>query len=55
MHLCAKDGVKIRNFSIDLALTKLYRVQGQVNSYLVANFVKDYSTKAWYSMFDIFR
>jgi hypothetical protein len=54
MHITAKDGVKIQNFAIELAQTKLNWEESKVKSCLVAFFVKDFSMKHWYAMFGIF-
>jgi hypothetical protein len=54
MHITAKNGVKIRNFAIELAQTKLNWEESKVKSSLVPFFVKDFSMKHWYSMFGIF-
>jgi hypothetical protein len=54
MHITAKNGVKIQNFAIELEQTKLNWVESQVNSYLVAFFVKSLSMKPGYDMFGIF-
>jgi hypothetical protein len=54
MHITAKNGVKIRNFAIELAQTKLNWEESQVKSSLVPFFVKSFSMKRWYAMFGIF-
>jgi hypothetical protein len=54
MHITNKNGVKIQNFAIELAQTKLNWLDSQVKSYLVAYFVKSSSVKPWYDMFGIF-
>jgi hypothetical protein len=54
MHITTKNGVKIQNFAIELAQTKLNWVEIQVKSYLVAFFVNSLSMEPWYDMFGIF-
>jgi hypothetical protein len=54
MHITAKNRVKIQNFAIELAQTKLNWLESEVKSYLVAYFVKSLSVKPWYDMFGIF-
>jgi hypothetical protein len=49
-----KNGVKIQNFAIELAQSKLNWLESQVKSNLVAYFVKSLSVKPWYDMFGIF-
>jgi hypothetical protein len=52
--ITTKNGVKIQNFAIELAQTKLNWVESQVKSYLVAFFVKSLSMKPGYEIFGIF-
>jgi hypothetical protein len=54
MRIPAKNGVKIRKLGMELAQTMVKRVESQVKSCLVAFFVKSFSMKHWYAMFDIF-
>jgi hypothetical protein len=54
MHITAKNGVKIRNFAMELAQTNVNSVESQVKSCLVAFFVRNFSMKSWYAMFGIF-
>jgi hypothetical protein len=54
MHITAKNGVKIQNFAIELAQTKLNWEESQVKSSLVPFFVKSFSMKCWHAMFGIF-
>jgi hypothetical protein len=53
IRITTKNGVKIQNFAIELAQTKLNWVESQVKSYLVAFFVKSLSMKPGYDMFGI--
>jgi hypothetical protein len=52
--MSAKNGVKIQKFDVKVSKTMVTWVESQVNSYLVAFFVKSFSMKPWYSMFGIF-
>jgi hypothetical protein len=52
--MSAKNGVKIQKFDVEVSKTMVTWVESQVNSYLVAFFVKSFSIKPWYSMFGIF-
>jgi hypothetical protein len=54
MHITAKNGVKIQNFAIELAQTKLNCEESQVKSSLVPFFVKSFSMKRSHAMFGIF-
>jgi hypothetical protein len=54
MHITTKNGVKIQNFAIELAQTKLNWEESQVKSSLVPFFVKIFSIKCWHAMFGIF-
>jgi hypothetical protein len=54
MHITAKNRVKIQNFAIELAQTKLNWEESQVKSSLVPFFVKRFSMKCWHAMFGIF-
>jgi hypothetical protein len=54
MHIYAKNGVKIRNFAMEVAQTMVNWVESQVKSCLVPFFVKSFSMKSWYGMFGIF-
>jgi hypothetical protein len=54
MHITAKNGVKIQNFAIELAQTKLNWEESQVKSSLVPFFVKSFSIKCWHALFGIF-
>jgi hypothetical protein len=54
MHNTAKNGVKIQNFAIELAQTKLNWEESQVKPSLVPFFVKRFSMKHWYAIFGIF-
>jgi hypothetical protein len=54
MHITAKNGVKIQNFAIELAQTKLNWEESQVKSSLVPFFVKSFSMKHWHAIFAIF-
>jgi hypothetical protein len=54
MHILAKKGVNIRIFATELALTMVRWIESQVNLCLVPFFVKRFSLKPWYAMFDIF-
>jgi hypothetical protein len=52
--MAAKNEVKIRNFAMEVSKTMVTWVESQVNSCLVAFFVKSFSTKPWNAMFGIF-
>jgi hypothetical protein len=54
MHMSAKNGFKIQNFAMEVSKTMVTWVESQVNSYLVAFFVKSFSMKHWNAMFGIF-
>jgi hypothetical protein len=45
MHISAKNGANIQKFAIELAQTKLNRVESQVKSCLAPFFVKSFSLK----------
>jgi hypothetical protein len=49
-----KNSVKIQNFAIELAQTKLNWEESKVKSSLVPFFVKSFSMNHWYAMFGIF-
>jgi hypothetical protein len=54
MHITAKNVVKIQNFAIELAQTKINWEESQVKSSLVPFFVKSFYMKRRYAMFGIF-
>jgi hypothetical protein len=54
MHMSAKNGFKIQNFAMEVSKTMVTWVESQVNSYLVAFFVKIFSMKPWNAIFGIF-
>jgi hypothetical protein len=54
MHISAQNGVKIRTFAMELAQTMVIWVESQDKSCLVPFFMKSFSLKHWYVMFDIF-
>jgi hypothetical protein len=53
-HISTKNGIKIQKFGIELAQTMVTWLESQVNSCLVAFFVKSFSLKPWYAKFVIF-
>jgi uncharacterized membrane protein len=52
--MSAKNGVKIQKFDVEVSKTMVIWVESQVNSCLVAFFVKSFSMKPWYAIFGIF-
>jgi hypothetical protein len=54
MHISAKNGVMIQKFAIEVSKIMVTWVEIQLNSYLVAFFVKSFSMKSWYAIFGIF-
>jgi hypothetical protein len=54
MHMSAKNEAKIQKFYIEDSKTMVTWVERQVNSCLVAFFVKNFSMKPWFVMFGIF-
>jgi hypothetical protein len=54
MHMSAKNRVRIQKFAMEVSKIMVTWVESQVNSYLVAFFVKSFSIKPWYAMFGIF-
>jgi hypothetical protein len=54
MHMSAKNRVRIQKFAMEISKTMVTWVESQVNSYLVAFFVKSFSIKPWYTIFGIF-
>jgi hypothetical protein len=54
MLMSAKNRVMIQKFAIEVLKTIVTWVESQVNSCLVAFFVKSFSIKPWYAIFGIF-
>jgi hypothetical protein len=54
MHISTKNGVKIQKFAIEVSKIMVTWVEIQLNSCLVAFFVKSFSMKFWYAIFGIF-
>jgi hypothetical protein len=54
MHISAKNGVKIQKIYLKLPQTMVNWVESQVKCSLVLFFVKSFSMRFWYVMFDIF-
>jgi hypothetical protein len=54
MHISAKNRVKIQKFYLKLAQTMVNWIERQVKCSLVLFFVKSFSMRFWYIMFDIF-
>jgi hypothetical protein len=54
MHMSAKNAFKIQNFAMEVSKTMVTWVESQVNSCLVAFFVKSFPIKPWNAMFHIF-
>jgi hypothetical protein len=54
MHISTKNGAKIRKFARELAHTMVTWLESQVNSCLVAFFIKSFPLKHWHAMFGIF-
>jgi hypothetical protein len=54
MHMSAKNRVMIQKFAMEVSTTMVTWVESQVNSCLLAFFVKSFSIKHWYAMFGIF-
>jgi hypothetical protein len=54
MHMSAKNRVRIQKFAMEVSKTMVTWVESQVNSCLVAFFVKSFSIIPWFSRFGIF-